>query len=162
MGRTYAKLPAAELDYQIMEPGDALAVGERVWLSSASAGSLGRRARVRYRILCKMPKLRFRAQAYQIVSSPGWPFGVQWRWVFSRSSPATPSLPAGVCELWYAVGSGWYPSKVRDTPTKVPSNAVVVGAGACAATGVAHAKAAIIESTIVRSDMLSSLATSEV
>jgi hypothetical protein len=47
MGRAYAKLPAAALDYQIMEPGDALAVGERVWLSSASAGSLGRRARVR-------------------------------------------------------------------------------------------------------------------
>jgi hypothetical protein len=47
MGRTYPKLPAAELDYQIMVPGDALAVGEKVWLSSASAGSLGRRARVR-------------------------------------------------------------------------------------------------------------------
>jgi len=47
MWRTYAKLPAAELDYQIMEPGDALAVGEKVSLSSASAGSLARRARVR-------------------------------------------------------------------------------------------------------------------
>jgi hypothetical protein len=47
MGRTYTKLPAAELDYRIMEPGDALAVGETVWLSSASAGSLGRRAKVR-------------------------------------------------------------------------------------------------------------------
>jgi hypothetical protein len=34
MGRTYAKLPAAELDYQIMEPGDTLAVGEKVWLIS--------------------------------------------------------------------------------------------------------------------------------
>jgi hypothetical protein len=32
MGRTYAKLPAAELDSQIMEPGDTLAVGEKVWL----------------------------------------------------------------------------------------------------------------------------------
>jgi hypothetical protein len=41
MGRTYAKLPAAELDYQIMEQGDALAVGAKVWLSSASAGGLG-------------------------------------------------------------------------------------------------------------------------
>ena len=34
MGRTYAKLPAAELDYQIMEPGDTLAVGEKIWLIS--------------------------------------------------------------------------------------------------------------------------------
>jgi hypothetical protein len=34
MGRTYAKLPQAELDYQIMEPGDTLAVGEKVWLIS--------------------------------------------------------------------------------------------------------------------------------
>ena len=34
MGRTYAKLPAAELDYQIMEPGETLAVGETVWLIS--------------------------------------------------------------------------------------------------------------------------------
>jgi hypothetical protein len=32
MGLTYAKLSAAELDYQIMEPGDTLAVGEKVWL----------------------------------------------------------------------------------------------------------------------------------
>jgi hypothetical protein len=32
VGRTYAKLPAAELDYQIIEPGDTLAVGENVWL----------------------------------------------------------------------------------------------------------------------------------
>jgi hypothetical protein len=32
MGRTYAELPAAELDYQIMEPGDTLAVGGKVWL----------------------------------------------------------------------------------------------------------------------------------
>jgi hypothetical protein len=31
-GRTYAKLPAAELDSQITEPGDTLAVGEKVWL----------------------------------------------------------------------------------------------------------------------------------
>jgi hypothetical protein len=30
MGRTYAKLPAAELDYQIMEPGDTRAVGETI------------------------------------------------------------------------------------------------------------------------------------
>ena len=34
MGRTYAKLPAAELDYQIMEPGDTIAVGEKIWLIS--------------------------------------------------------------------------------------------------------------------------------
>ena len=31
MGRTYAKLPAAELHYQIMEPGETLEVGETVW-----------------------------------------------------------------------------------------------------------------------------------
>ena len=47
----------------------------------------------------------------------------------------------------------------RKTPTYLPSNAVVVGAGACAATGVASMQAAIIPSTIVRSSMLSSLAT---
>jgi len=40
MGRKYAKLPAAELDYQIME-GDALAVGERVWLSSRRPAAWG-------------------------------------------------------------------------------------------------------------------------
>jgi hypothetical protein len=34
MGRTYAKLPTAELDYQIMEPGDTVAVGEKIWLIS--------------------------------------------------------------------------------------------------------------------------------
>jgi hypothetical protein len=42
----------------------------------------------------------------------------------------------------------------------VPSNAVVVGAGAWAATGIADMQAAIVQSTIVRSSMLSSLATS--
>jgi hypothetical protein len=34
MGRTYVKLPVAELDYRIMESGDTLAVGEKVWLIS--------------------------------------------------------------------------------------------------------------------------------
>jgi hypothetical protein len=34
MGQSYAKLSPAELDYQIMEPDDTLAVGERVWLIS--------------------------------------------------------------------------------------------------------------------------------
>jgi hypothetical protein len=42
----------------------------------------------------------------------------------------------------------------------VPSNAVVVGPGACAATGIARAKAAIVQSAIVRSSTLSSLARS--
>ena len=57
-------------------------------------------------------------------------------------------------------GASAYADTSADTPLYTPSNAVVVGAGACAATGVANMQAAIIQSTIVRSDMLTSLATS--
>src|SRR4029077_5120883 len=46
-------------------------------------------------------------------------------------------------------------SKVR-SPVYVPSNAVVVGAGACAATGIAEAHATIVKSVLVRPDMLPS------
>jgi hypothetical protein len=46
------------------------------------------------------------------------------------------------------------PRPIVAVPTYLPSNAVVVGAGACAATDVADMPAAIVKSIIARPNML--------